>query len=55
MWNQVDVNILCLTRKKGDKVCVISRSHNVWMFNILNEHDGMHQFICQFCAFLTWG
>ena len=33
-------------KKKGDKVCIFSCNHIVWMFDILNEHGGIHQFSC---------
>ena len=32
--------------KKGGKVCIFSWNHDVWMFDILNQHDGMHHFSC---------
>ena len=33
-------------KKKGGKVCIFSWNHDVWMFDILNQHDGMHHFSC---------
>ena len=31
--------------KKGGKICIFSWNHDVWIIHILNEHDGMHQFV----------
>ena len=35
-----------LSEKKGDGVCIFSWNHDVWMFDNLNEHDGIYQFSC---------
>ena len=42
-------------KKKIDKVCIFSWNLDAWMFDILNEHIGIHQFDCYFYALLTWG
>ena len=33
-------------KKKGGEVCMFSCNHDVWMFDILNEHDCRQQFSC---------
>ena len=33
-------------KKKGGKVCIFSWNRDVWMFDKLNQHDGMHHFSC---------
>ena len=33
-------------KKKGGEVCIFSWNHDVWMFDILNQYDGMHHFSC---------
>ena len=58
--SQICVNLTSDTfrvswEKKGDELCIFSWNHVVSVFDILNEHDGIHQFSCQFCAFLTRG
>ena len=40
------IYIPSLTRKKIGKVSRFSWNHDVWMFDVSNENDGMHQFIC---------
>ena len=38
---------ICISwEKKGGKVCTFFCNRNIWMFDILNEHDCTHQFSC---------
>ena len=57
---QIYVNLnrdifLVSREKKNDKVCIFSWNLDAWMFDILNENIGIHQFDCYYYALLTWG
>ena len=33
-------------KKKSGEVCIFSWNHDILVFDILNQHDGMHHFSC---------
>ena len=45
-FNLTRDTFLVSREKKGDKVCIVLWNIDVRMFDILNGHDGIHQFNC---------